>query len=143
MSLGSIVGSSEFAAALGGAGSAFLLEALRRWLADSTKKQASINLALLSLGEMYTVLKNFHDQVFIEPRAALAATLGRDPLPFEFKPAIGMSDHGLSGHHPYRSTRSATGGLHMTLTRRPRHDAYYNRAGDLRRDAAKKKAPTP
>jgi len=95
MSFWNIAGSKEFAAALGGAGAAFLLEAMRRWWADNSKKQASINMALLSLSQMYTVLKNYHDQVFVDARPALEKELGHDPPPFYYKAAIGTGDQQL------------------------------------------------
>ena len=81
--------------ALVGALAAFLLEALRRWYTDNTRRQATINLALLSLTQMYTVMKNYHDQVFVDRRATLALQLGREPHLFEYMPRSGIAEQQL------------------------------------------------
>lgn len=84
--------------ALAGALAAFLLEALRRWVADNARRQSSINLAALSLVQMYTLMKNYHDQVFVDGRETLIAQLpgGREPLAFEYLPAGGLPEQQLA-----------------------------------------------
>lgn len=84
--------------ALAGALGAFFLEAFRRWIANNAERQAAINLALLSLVQMYTVMRNYHDQVFVDGRANLLPLLpaGREPFPFEYLPAGGISEQQLA-----------------------------------------------
>ncbi len=95
MSFWDLAQSGEFAAALGGAGAAFLLEAVRRRVADNSRQQAGVNMALLELSQMQTVLKNFHDQVFVDALPVLRAALGRDPHGFEYWGAAGLADEDL------------------------------------------------
>ncbi len=89
---GSVFTSTEFWAALFGALAAFLLEALRRRWADNTRRQAAINLALLSLAQMYTVMRNYHDQVFIAGREALMKQIPGEPPVWAYQPAHGLTD---------------------------------------------------
>ncbi|MEX2149071.1 MAG: hypothetical protein WD793_02575 [Steroidobacteraceae bacterium] len=91
-----IVKSTDFWAALfgalTGALAAFLLEAARRWVADNTRRQAAINLALLSLAQMYTAMRNYHDQVFIAGRKALMKLNEGEPPVWAYQPAHGLTE---------------------------------------------------
>lgn len=90
--LGEILASTEFWAALFGALAAFSLEALRRRWSDNTRRQALINLALLSLAQMYTVMRNYHDQVFIRGREALMKQIPDEPPVWSYQPTHGLTE---------------------------------------------------
>jgi hypothetical protein len=80
--------SAEFWAALFGAGAAFLLEALRRWLSERRHERAIGNQALFVFVQMYATLSDL--QKAIHSRVQLLQSReGRVPHYFEY-PAMGL-----------------------------------------------------
>ncbi len=94
-----VLSSTEFWAALFGALAAFLLEAIRRRRNENLANATAINLTLSRLGQMYNLLKNYHDQAFVEPMQQLRTTLGHEPSPILFKPLVGMGEPDLRIPH--------------------------------------------
>lgn len=78
--------SVEFWAALFGALSAFLLEALRRWFADRGKKLAAGNEAVFALAQMHTLATLIYNQSFLDRGAFIEKEAHRAPHYFEYLP---------------------------------------------------------
>ena len=84
--------STEALAAFLGACAAFLLEALRRWRSDRLTNLAAGNEAVFALSQMYTLVTNLHNQMFVDRIPEVRKVLGRDPTYIEFLPIEAGSD---------------------------------------------------
>lgn len=73
-----------FAGALAG----FALGLLSQMLAVRRANRSAGNLAIVTLGEMYSEAKALHDSLFVAPLPNLRALLKREPLYFEYKGVV-------------------------------------------------------
>lgn len=78
--------STEFLAAFFGAFTAFLLEAMRRWRSDRLANLASGNEGVFALAQMYTMVTNINNQMFVDRIPEVTKLLGRPPDYVEFLP---------------------------------------------------------
>jgi hypothetical protein len=76
----------EFGAAFFGAVAAFALEALRRRGEEQREDLAAGNEAVMMLAQMYSVLRNYHQQAFVDRAIAVRNELNRDPVYVEYLP---------------------------------------------------------
>ena len=83
---------SEFRAALIGALTAFLLGAFAHWRGSARQKRSAGNLALVTLGQMYTEMETLRYHVLDEEPKRLARLMGREPFTTEIRPIMGLSD---------------------------------------------------
>jgi hypothetical protein len=77
---------SEFAAAFFGAVAAFLLEALRRRHEERKADLAAGNEAIMVLAQMYSVLRNYNQQAFVDRAIEVHRRMGREPVYIEYLP---------------------------------------------------------
>jgi len=98
MTLRSLLAQTEFWAALFGALAAFLLGVLATWWSSEKQKQVSINVALLTLAQMYTLLENLRYQLFVEEPTRFRELAGFDPFSFQVRGIVGVGDDVPSVH---------------------------------------------
>jgi hypothetical protein len=77
---------AEFGAAFFGAVAAFALEALRRRGERHRENLAAGNEAIMVLAQMYSVLRNYHQQAFLNRAIEVRSRLNRDPVYVEYLP---------------------------------------------------------
>jgi hypothetical protein len=77
---------AEFGAAFFGAVAAFALEAIRRWREERRKELRAGNEAIFVLSQMYSVMRNFHQQAIVDRAAFVRQGVGREPKYLEYIP---------------------------------------------------------
>lgn len=76
----------EFGAAFFGAVAAFVLEALRRRGEENRQRLAAGNEAIMVLAQMYSVLRNYNQQAFVDRAIEVHKQIGREPVYIEYLP---------------------------------------------------------
>jgi hypothetical protein len=72
-----------------------LLGALATWRASDSANRTAGNLALITLSQMYALIENIHRHLLVDEPTRAARLLGRPPVEFELRSAIGVDSTGL------------------------------------------------
>lgn len=88
LSVHKVVTSVTFWTTLLGAMTAFALGRFGQWRSTLNERRAAGNLAIVTLGEMYSEAKALYDSVFVAGAEKIRKMLGRELLPFEYRAVI-------------------------------------------------------
>lgn len=88
LSVHKVVTSVTFWTTLLGAMTAFALGRFGQWRSTLNERRAAGNLAIVTLGEMYSEAKALYDSVFVAGAEEIRKMLGRELLPFEYRAVI-------------------------------------------------------
>lgn len=90
MTIAELLSKSEFWAALFGALAAFLLGALATWRAALNAKRTAGNMAIVTLGQMCSLMENLRRQLLVDAPILARKKCGQDPFSWQVLSAYGL-----------------------------------------------------